>query len=198
MPLKNCSLKYRIFNIWFFCVNMDITSWIIFVCLKYIGLDLDFLKTFFLKTPPNINELQHMKYICDEIILVTKYEKLHTYFKTRVVGGIFGEIFCGQWYYIHQLNLGSFGGLKFLVEISLKICVFFMFFNNKRKIIYVFKEKTNIKWKINKFYSWALHYFFRFFLFSNVLWTTNMRPYGRQKITDYICCVNWFYSILFI
>jgi hypothetical protein len=30
-----------------------------------------------------------MKYICDKIILVTEYEKLHTYFKTKVVGGIF-------------------------------------------------------------------------------------------------------------
>jgi hypothetical protein len=79
------------------------------------------------------------------------------------VGGIFGEIFCGQWYYIHQLNIGPFGGLKFLVENSLKICVFFMFFNNKGKIIYVFKEKSNIKWKKNKFYSWALHFFSDFF-----------------------------------
>jgi hypothetical protein len=35
-----------------------------------------------------------MKYICDEIILVTKYEKLHTYFKTKVVGGSFR----GQYY----------------------------------------------------------------------------------------------------
>jgi hypothetical protein len=30
-----------------------------------------------------------MENICDEIILVTKYEKLQTFFKTRVVGGIF-------------------------------------------------------------------------------------------------------------
>jgi hypothetical protein len=27
------------------------------------------------KNPTKIDELQHMKYICDEIILVTKYKK---------------------------------------------------------------------------------------------------------------------------
>jgi len=57
--------------------------------LKHIGLDLDLKQSFKKKTPTNIDELQHMKYICDEIILITKYEKLHTYFKTRVEGGIF-------------------------------------------------------------------------------------------------------------
>jgi hypothetical protein len=31
-----------------------------------------------------------MKYICDRIILVIEYEKIEIYFKTRVVGGIFG------------------------------------------------------------------------------------------------------------
>jgi len=57
--------------------------------LKYIGLDLDLRQSFKKKNPTNIGELQHMKYICDEIILVVEYEKLHTYFKTRVMGGIF-------------------------------------------------------------------------------------------------------------
>jgi hypothetical protein len=61
--------------------------------LKYIGLDLDLRQSFKKKTPTNIGELEHMKYICDEIIFITKYEKLHTYFKTRVVGGIFWGIF---------------------------------------------------------------------------------------------------------
>jgi hypothetical protein len=60
-----------------------------FVYLKYIGLDLDLRQSFEKKTPTNIGELQHMKHIGDEIILITKYEILHTYFKTRVVGGIF-------------------------------------------------------------------------------------------------------------
>jgi hypothetical protein len=59
-----------------------------FICLKNIGLDLD-LRQSFKKIPTNIGELQHMKYIRDKMILITKYEKLHTYFKIRVVGGIF-------------------------------------------------------------------------------------------------------------
>jgi len=67
------------FCIWFFYVNIDIIFWIIFVCLKYIGLDLNLRQSFKKKTPTNIGELQHMNYICNEIILVTKYEKLHTY-----------------------------------------------------------------------------------------------------------------------
>jgi hypothetical protein len=56
--------------------------------LKYIGLYLDLGKSFLKKISTNIGELQHMKYICDKIILVMEYEKLHTYFKTKV-GGIF-------------------------------------------------------------------------------------------------------------
>jgi hypothetical protein len=72
-----------------FYVNIYITFWIIFVYLKYIRLYVDFKKSFKKKTPPNIGELQHMKHICDEIILVMEYENLYTYFKSRVVGGIF-------------------------------------------------------------------------------------------------------------
>jgi hypothetical protein len=74
---------------------------LIFLC-KYKNHILDFyflfeiywirfrLKTINSKqTPINIGELQHMKYICDETVFVIKYEKLHTYFKTKVVGGNF-------------------------------------------------------------------------------------------------------------
>jgi hypothetical protein len=61
---------------------------------------------------------------------------------------------------IHQLNLGPFGTLKFLAKNSLKICVFFIFFNNESKTFYVFEEKSNTKSKKKRFYSWALHYFF--------------------------------------
>jgi hypothetical protein len=57
--------------------------------LKDIGLDLNLRQSFKKKTTTNINELQHMKCICDGIIFIMKYEKLHTYFKIRVVGGIF-------------------------------------------------------------------------------------------------------------
>jgi len=88
LPLKKISQILN-FYIWFFYVSIDITIWIIFVCLKYIGLDLDLKQSLKKKTPTNIGELQHMKYICDKIILDTECEKLHTYFKTRVVCGIF-------------------------------------------------------------------------------------------------------------
>jgi hypothetical protein len=50
-----------------------------------------------------------MKYICYKIILVTKFEKIDIYLKTRIVGGSFGEFFLMVNYIdIHQLNLGPF------------------------------------------------------------------------------------------
>jgi hypothetical protein len=100
-----------------------------FVCLKYIGLDLDLRQWFFLRTPTNIGELQHMKYICDEIILITEYEKLHIYFKTTVVNGIFCWIFLWSLLLIYinwiKIHLEVF---KFLVKNSLEICFFSHFF----------------------------------------------------------------------
>jgi hypothetical protein len=57
------------------------------------------------------------------------------------------------------------------------MCFFHFFSSNK--VMYL--KKTDIKWKRKRFYSWALHYFFKFLLFNNVLWTTNMRPYGWIK-----------------
>jgi hypothetical protein len=56
-----------------------------------------------------------MDYICDEIIFVTKYEKLHIYFKTKVVDGIFCiYIFEVNDIDIHELNLGQFKILEFI------------------------------------------------------------------------------------
>ncbi len=56
-----------------------------------------------------------------KIILVTKSEKLHIYFKTKVVSGILGWIFFMVYDIdIHELNLVPFRNLKFLDEISLK------------------------------------------------------------------------------
>jgi hypothetical protein len=43
-----------------------------------------------LKNPTNIEEFECMEYICDKIILVTKFKILNIYFKTRVVDGIIG------------------------------------------------------------------------------------------------------------
>jgi hypothetical protein len=57
----------------------------------------------------------------------------------------FGEFFVVTIIDIHQMNLRPFGSLKFLVENSLKICVFCIFFSNKGKILFVFEEKTNTK-----------------------------------------------------
>jgi hypothetical protein len=66
--------------------------------LKYIGLYLDLKQSLEKETPTNIGELQHMKYICDEIIFVAKYENLHTYIKTRLWMEFIGEISCDQLY----------------------------------------------------------------------------------------------------
>jgi len=43
-----------------------------------------------LKIPTNIEEFEYMEYICDQIILVTKFEILNIYLKSRVVDGIIG------------------------------------------------------------------------------------------------------------
>jgi len=69
----------------------------LFICLKYIGLYLDLRQSIKKKTPTNISELQHMKYICDEIILIMKYEKLHTS-KLGLWVEFFVGYFCGHYY----------------------------------------------------------------------------------------------------
>jgi hypothetical protein len=43
-----------------------------------------------LKIPTNIEEFEYMEYNCDEIILITKFENLNMYFKSRIVDGILG------------------------------------------------------------------------------------------------------------
>jgi hypothetical protein len=47
------------------------------------------LKIILKEKKTNNGELQHMRYICDEIIFIMEYKKLQTYFKTRIVDGIF-------------------------------------------------------------------------------------------------------------
>jgi hypothetical protein len=37
-----------------------------------------------------MKKIKHMEYICDKIIHIIKFEKMHIYFKTRVVNGIIG------------------------------------------------------------------------------------------------------------
>jgi hypothetical protein len=43
-----------------------------------------------LKNSTNIEEFEHMEYIHDKIIHVTKFKNLNIYFKIRVVDGILG------------------------------------------------------------------------------------------------------------
>jgi hypothetical protein len=74
---------------------LDITLWIIFVCFKYIWLTLDLKQLIILKNFTNIENFEHMKYICNIIIFMTKFQNLRMYFKTKIVGGIFGWIFFG-------------------------------------------------------------------------------------------------------
>jgi hypothetical protein len=64
----------------------------------------------------------------------------------------FGEFFVVTIIDIHQMNLGAFGNLKFLVEDSLKIFVFFLFFNNNGKIFYVFEKKKPIPNEREKYF----------------------------------------------
>jgi hypothetical protein len=85
---------------------MDITSWIIFPCFKYIWLALDLIYSIILRNPKNIEKFEHMEYICDKRICIIKFKSLNIYFKIRVVDGIFG------WFFfmmndinVHQLNI---------------------------------------------------------------------------------------------
>jgi hypothetical protein len=41
-----------------------------------------------LKNPTNIENFEHMEYICDKIIHVTEFENLNIYSKIEVVDGI--------------------------------------------------------------------------------------------------------------
>jgi hypothetical protein len=43
-----------------------------------------------LKNPTNIEEFEHIEYICDKIISIIEFENLNIYFKTKVVNGILG------------------------------------------------------------------------------------------------------------
>jgi hypothetical protein len=43
-----------------------------------------------LKNPKNIENFEHIEYICEKIILILKFENLNIYFKIKVVNGILG------------------------------------------------------------------------------------------------------------
>jgi hypothetical protein len=63
-----------------------------------------------------------MEYIFNKIIPITLgYEKINKYFKTKLVGGIFGCIvFVKNDIDIYYFNLRPFRSFKFLVENPLK------------------------------------------------------------------------------
>ncbi len=101
-----------------------------------------------MKSPINIEKFEHMEYICDKIIHVTKFENFNIYTpKLRLWMEFLGEIFYGVWSIdIHKLNLEYFKILKFLDEIPFKKCVFFHLFNNECIIISFFmKNHYHIK-----------------------------------------------------
>jgi hypothetical protein len=61
---------------------------------------------------------------------------------------------------------------------------------------FLFLGKTITLRKRIIFYKWGL-YFFIFLWFSNVSWTTDMKPYGHWKDVCYIFYAHWFFPILF-
>jgi hypothetical protein len=88
MPPKNCNHKNKNSAFDFFWVDVDITSWIIFVHFKYISLTLD-LKLAYLKRNSN----KHLQTWTYEVYLCQKNTrhiiwKLQIYFKTKVMGEI--------------------------------------------------------------------------------------------------------------
>jgi len=68
---------------------MDITSSIFLFVLVYL-ISFRFNLINYFKNPTKIIEFEDIKYICDKIIPLIELEKLHIYFKTRVVGAILG------------------------------------------------------------------------------------------------------------
>jgi len=72
---------------------MDITSRFNIYLKIYIWLTLNLIQSIIFKNPTNIEEVEHMEYICHKIMPIAKFEKLHIYFKIRVVGGIIRWIF---------------------------------------------------------------------------------------------------------
>jgi hypothetical protein len=93
-----------------------------------------------------------MKYICDKIILITKFIKLHTYFKTKVVVEFLANFFVVIIIDIHQLNLGPFGSLNYLVKNSLKLCVFFSFISTIKEKYFMYLKKKSIPNERKKYF----------------------------------------------
>jgi hypothetical protein len=149
---------------------MDIAFWIFFLFWIYL-IRFRFNLIIFWKILTNIEELEHMEYICDKLIPVIKFENFHIYFKTRVVVEFLGDLFFMVYDIdIYQLNLRTFRNWIFFDEIPFKICVFCICLAINALIYIYFKNTITIciKEKETLIYRWALHQFFKFILFGNV------------------------------
>jgi hypothetical protein len=64
-----------------------------------------------------------MEYICDKVMFVTKFEKLHINFKTRVGGGMIVYFFIyGVWYLFRSIKYRNIFKLMFFwMEFHLKL-----------------------------------------------------------------------------
>jgi hypothetical protein len=96
-PPKNCSHKYNHFAINFFgnvwTSHVGYIYIYIFIYLKHIWLALDLIYFYLFFNSTNIENFEHMEYINDKIIPITKFEILNIYFKTKVVDRILGQFF---------------------------------------------------------------------------------------------------------
>jgi hypothetical protein len=81
---------------------------------------------------------------------------------------IFCDLFCGHYHWYKSTESIAICKFKKFGWKFIKF-LFFSFFDIKAKYYMYFFLKTNTKWKNKRFYSWVLHYFFKFLLFSNVL-----------------------------
>ncbi len=74
-----------------------------------------------------------MEYICDKVMFVTKFEKLHINFKTRVGGGMIVYFFFnGVWYLFRSIKYRNIFKLMFFwMEFHLKLLFYFKFFGKK-------------------------------------------------------------------
>jgi hypothetical protein len=70
---------------------------------------------------------------------------------------------------IHQLNLGPFGSLKFLVENSLEICFKKFCLAKKKTKYFMYLKKKAIPNERERDFIVENYIFFRFLLFNNVL-----------------------------
>jgi len=98
-PLKNYNHMYNFFAISFLITyehHIFILFYFILFILCYSGIQ---------KYSKNIEKCEHMEYIRDKIILITKFENLHIYLKVGVWVEFFGEFFVVNYPNIHALNI---------------------------------------------------------------------------------------------